>query len=928
MRYVSVFRCALAGSLLALAGNSLAGPGAGTPPRRAESRVREEVETTAIHEGRATPAEKATSRKAIMGIGKAVDRVAADVEEFGTVSMSAPLLTLPTPVLEFGLEESARTYYEHARKEVAGRAFSAVAIAQSLGIDLQGAADLDQIAAARALGRALAPDSARYQELVESRQTRADNVYRSLMEEARKEPDPAQRRQKENEALVARDNILKEDISAFKPTIDPSAAAPGPALPGSGSVITQTGTTGGGSTAKPSTPASPPAAGAGAAADAPAAEAPGAETPKQETANSTGTTVNVVNSSGAPRVSADLVGATALAGTILGATGRGGTDPLATGDLTLPDLDAVKAAEAARSLQSLSNFFHSPTDAMQFADKVVMMGAVTVSVMPGWRTRKDWAGEVVMVNSYKWVPARLEVVERVVDDPNLPCRLRARIARDYDLVGPGAARGERGDFKEMLELNGGDRWIKGGGSVGGGGGSGGAGSDGSECGVWIPEPLRFKGEVVKGERPLVSGISPLMQSDTLDLASQFKRQDEFMLALAATLQATGWKAQAKVFQQYVKNQRKEVQTRSTSATVATYSRGGGVVGFQIGPRLKALAEPETRSNRSGFILERQAFPALLVYGLDAADIYPRIQCKDGRLFVWEAKIANTQRSYWQPMTYRYKGPKDWWNPFKLLWPPVWWESALKRDRVADRALDLHDSLWDAADSLKGIGPSNERREAVWHWGQEMQKQGYELIERYVGAWNDQYLPAAVQVPLGRIPLPDRPEKPAVRADIRSAQPRLRDVAVAEKAEGEPQPFSEPVEILFHGAGLDTVERIECGYDVAVVRHSPTPSATGPATEIGASSIRMEVSVSQSVVLDFRMVLKGGAGEVRAPAVTILANGQPPKLTPRSEHRAHPPVRTIATFSPVPAPPAEDAVAIEPDLALIPTRIPEPALPRR
>ena len=805
-----------------------------------------------------TPAEeKAQARSALMKIGKAVDNMAADVEQFGTVSMSSPLLTMPTSKLAFDLDISAKAFYINAKKEVAGRALSATAIARSLGVDVQGAADLDQVKNAAISAKQLEIDEQRYEALVANRTKRADDAYNEGMVKFTEAKTDADRAKAQTDADNARKKILEEDLSSFKPKTTTGESS-SPNLPGS-------------------------AAGQ-------------------------------VAGNGAPRVSSDLTSKVNL-----DAFSGVGDDAkkVFAGELTLPDLDAVKAAESAASLQGLARFFHQPTEAMQFQGKIVMMGAVTVSVMPGWRTRKDFAAEVVMVNQYTYVPARREVVERMTRDLNLPQRLRERLAYDYQLL----PRTLDGDGKD---------WI-------------------NREPVTIPEYLKYDKEEPKGMRPLVSGISPMSQSDTLDLASVFKRQDETAIALAATLKATGWNAQSKIFNQFVKNQKKDVQTRSSSATVATYSRAGGVVGFQIGPRLKALADPASRSDKSAFVLERQAFPALLVYGLDAADIYPRIQCRNGRLVVYEANIKNTQRSYWQPMTQRFQGPKDWFS-FKLLWPPVWWESRLNRDRLVRRALDLHDSLWDAYEVLPGKKEDENRQAQIIKWAKDIQDSGKEMEERYIGAINTQYLPPEVSVPLGLVPSPDGRGANGF-PQVERVQPEIVPVALPAAKPGEAPPIPEPFEVIFAGQGLDAVRQIQCRYPKEIVEFAQIGEQRkdGLITIARESSIIMHVRVKKSVALYFNLAIDpaayglaaGGTVPIlKTPAISVVVNGLPPAQAlvapilpgslasgeaPRfifTEPAQAPPL----TVNPAPLDLRDPLAALDPALALFPNALPVPAAP--
>ncbi len=889
-----------------------------------------------------------------MLIGKAVDKMAADVEEFGTVSISAPLLTLPTKRLWFNLRNTADNYYQNARTEVAGRALAATAIAQSLGVGAKAAVDIDQLNIARAITSQIAPGMAANRELEDIKRRRANLAFDLKKSQLPDNATDADKLQNQLDAETARATVLKE-ASGAQTVARPATTADNKFEPTS--AAGQTGTE-----VKVVEDKSKPIK------DADGKDIPG----MFATTTTTTTTSNSTPSDVAPHVEAALIAAAALDASHT-ATGPAGKAFFGS-EIKLPDIDAVKAAESATSLQGLENFFHYPQEAMQFRDKVVMMGAVTVGVAPGWRTSKEFAAEVVMSNKYRWVEARRTTVARMVADPRLSLPLREQLARDYHIpwnLPAAAARREVADLTEKFlrtkaesdtaqallpqlkqlretaqslldvalhqdadkarkiiedlnnnkrpvppkppageseedqarraeamdririaeardiakedarrrqlqediqkadtgenearrllaayeaagkALSAAQRSVAAAGTnfntsnlpdVGGSGplAEQGAGSpwptatadrDGRDPKFLhrrnepmlvgredIPSDLlkTFAGPLYNS--PLVSGISPLSQADTLDLASEYKRQDQFALALSLALRKQGAQGDAKIFEQFVKNQQKDVQTRSVSSTVATYARGGGIVGFQIGPRLKALADPASRKNVSGFVLERQAFPALLVYGLDAQDIYPKIEYTDCGLKVWEPKIYNIQYTYWRPLTYRFQGPKDWFNPFKCIWPPIWWESAQKQTQLVDRSLRLHDALWDAYENLGSHAPeSGTRQGGIWDEAKALNDRGMEMKERYIGTQNDQWLPAEVLVPSGPLPFPDSPVV-VTPPEIFDVKPLATDVAGAKKDPAKPDltPKGDAlVNIVISGQALDNVTEVVAFPDTVI-----------------------------------------------------------------------------------------------------------------
>ncbi len=651
-------------------------------------------------------------RKDFEEASEALDNIAGDLEEYGAVTMSMPLLAAPTTTLAFDLQTTADVYYENAKNEVSGRAMAATIILQSLSADLQGAADLGLMATAKTVLGSTLQENVNYQELLQTKAKRADLALRNGLREAERETDVAKREQKTLAAYKARDDILSENTNALRPPSQSNGnngvanqANFAPALPGSAAVTDP----------KPATTTPP-------ATPAPASELTRIDRRLLDLADKIDEATIRQNDAAFPGVKKVAEpGSSDVAKTPADAAKNKYNSRMSIGDV-----DAVRIAESAKSIQGLMNFFHHPVEADAFKDKKVLMGAVTVSITPGWRTRKDFSGEVSVRTSYSWEEAQRGTVERMVGDEKLPLRLRERLAWDYqilDIVTP---------YKHTVRIDD------------------------------IPGPLRRNEGADEGLYPNVAGISPLSHSETLDLTSEWKRQDEFALALAVALKGGGYNAQAKVFQQYVKSQRKDVQTRSVSAAVSSYSNGGAIIGFQIGPRLKALEDPASRKNRSANVLERQSFPALLVFGLEGRDIYPRMQVVEGgRLAAYEPQIMLNQKTHWNPLSYKFAGPNQWFNPLKA-WPP-YWQPAFTEKKRTERLLDWNEAKLD----LKRQSPNwpYEKEKFLGGITADLQERFKHIAGRAYGVTATTGIPAEICVPyssVGQVKKA-RPGTPLIRA---------------------------------------------------------------------------------------------------------------------------------------------------------------------
>jgi hypothetical protein len=148
--------------------------------------------------------------------------------------------------------------------------------------------------------------------------------------------------------------------------------------------------------------------------------------------------------------------------------------------------------------------------------------------------------------------------------------------------------------------------------------------------------------------PLVAAVSPMTDAEVLDLSSNVRQQRAFALAASLALQYAGLKGQAAVFDQWVKRLEKDVVTRGASAAVSTYSHSGGMFGFQIGPRLRAVGAGGI-ANRAAMVLERQSFPVLIILGMDEADLEPKFAEVHGQLTAFEPVLVFRQSTRWLPV---------------------------------------------------------------------------------------------------------------------------------------------------------------------------------------------------------------------------------------------------------------------------------------
>lgn len=101
-------------------------------------------------------------------------------------------------------------------------------------------------------------------------------------------------------------------------------------------------------------------------------------------------------------------------------------------DLQIPNRTALQQAFGDQTTERIFEVLTSSQDEGKFANKITLFGLSTVSIDPGWRTKKDWSGEVVVYAELEFHPARTEVVNRLLSNHlHWPAKVLAKIAKDY-----------------------------------------------------------------------------------------------------------------------------------------------------------------------------------------------------------------------------------------------------------------------------------------------------------------------------------------------------------------------------------------------------------------------------------------------------------------------------------------------------------------
>lgn len=502
---------------------------------------------------------------ALKNVGRSIDRMTRELEEYGTISISAPLFTEPGEDFKFDLRRGATNYYNDALTQIQGGAALSEQAIQSFSGQIQGQYDPTLVGAyANRLG-----EFARQQGLLDRRQSLLETAS-----EAQLQADLAK--------ALAMTNAVERAQAEAAARLAYAQRAPG------GS----------------NTPAYPTAASVN-------AELPALSSNKLDRPNVRDTLT-----------STQFTGFQGLLGAAFGTN----FSP------RVNNRSALITAGGDVAVEAIFRLLGQPQKAGEYMGKELMFGAATVAVNPGWRTRKDFAANVAAMVRIEYQAARREVVNRVLTASanQLSEGVRAKLADSYSYSEAqwkafelSSFYANRGTINESM----------------------------NRPGRGLPPDWNYSN--APSSSPLVFAVSPMTDVETLDLASSTRRQNELVLALALSYAQAGMSAQGNFLEQFVKRREGDFRTRNAIAAVNSYSMSGGLFGFEIGPRFRAVESLDKPKPKSGEVLDRQTFPVLLIVGVDKASLRPFIKrVVDGTnesFQVMEPVMRIVQMPRWAPL---------------------------------------------------------------------------------------------------------------------------------------------------------------------------------------------------------------------------------------------------------------------------------------
>jgi hypothetical protein len=223
----------------------------------------------------------------------------------------------------------------------------------------------------------------------------------------------------------------------------------------------------------------------------------------------------------------------------------------------LSENTVLKIGATDKETEVILNYMTAPVHLPD--NKRAYLGVMQVSLLPGWRTKKGYIGEVQV--SFQFALSKHGLIQYLENSTTI-------------------------NKNEIPSTN--------------------------DLPPWILSTESVAGDfgLPQGQVPTVISAFPFEEAQILDLASSMQRQISFLLQLAASIpQVPG--LQASLQQTFSKLVLQQLQTRNALPLVVPSSQGADVT-YRFDPELQALVEPSSSKSGPGHVLEPSSFPALIV----------------------------------------------------------------------------------------------------------------------------------------------------------------------------------------------------------------------------------------------------------------------------------------------------------------------------
>lgn len=379
-----------------------------------------------------------------------------------------------------------------------------------------------------------------------------------------------------------------------------------------------------------------------------------------------------------------------------------------TPSVTSTNRSALIVAAGDTAVEGILHAMHSSTIPAGLLGKQKFFAASMVSVTPGWRTRSDFAARLTIRPTLRFEPARAEVARYVLEDLNKG----GTVASCRQLMGQAA-----GTLKYLFTVG---------------------------------KPI---------VPAAVSAVSPMTDTQHLQLSNSLRQRKERALQLALALQSAGLNAGAKLFYEHLKDLEKDVLTDNREVPITAFATGHQF-GYEIGPELWAQTDPSVSKPTPGYRLVRQSFPTLILLGFEDEELKPRLKCDwenpNAAPTVMEPHLYIVQTRRWVPLT----------------------EKAAANAPSGGEIVALNDQITRIYQATAQCGDPKECIEQ--NIRDEIRSRGIALAEELMGNQQHQALPLCMVVPDLPRCVKAKLDETRQQAEANKQQPKAAPVADAAK----------------------------------------------------------------------------------------------------------------------------------------------------
>jgi hypothetical protein len=311
-----------------------------------------------------------------------------------------------------------------------------------------------------------------------------------------------------------------------------------------------------------------------------------------------------------------------LQGLVGNFTANQGLLPAGTsGNIVATNRSAIITAAGDNAVAAFFKIFGDGDSQFYAGEKKLYFGLVTISVNPGPLTQQGFVARVNALTSLEYDQVDYAGIQEIVNSKTLPERWHQRLMKDYGIPDSTNTLTNTGEIKPVGNYEA------------------------------IPDYMRYADDDPNFEPPSPSVLifSPLTDSEVFDDSGSYRNETAFALTLSLMAAFSQGSGNFSSMINSINQQQEDLRIRRANNAVNSFSSGGGLFGFEIGPRLEVSGNLASLYSNPANVLDRLSFPAVLVMLFDAEDLRPRLGWVDGKLVAYRPELDFFEQPQWVPM---------------------------------------------------------------------------------------------------------------------------------------------------------------------------------------------------------------------------------------------------------------------------------------